>query len=68
MTKGEDHLDGLTLEAKTWEVKPMKLDGVSSSFFDDRSVFPEGTIEFDHALIMKNIEHEWHSAPNYKLK
>ena len=68
VTKGEDHLDGLTLEIKTWKVKPLQLDSVSSSFFDDRSVFPKGTIEFDHALIMKNIEHEWHSAPNYELK
>jgi hypothetical protein len=28
----------------------------------DRSIFPEGSIRFDGALLMKNIEHEWHGA------
>ena len=25
-----------------------------------RSVFPEGSIDFDWALLMRGIEHEWH--------
>ena len=35
---------------------------VDSSYFDNRSLFPPDSIRFDHALIMRNIEHEWHSA------
>lgn len=67
VTKGQKHLDGITLETKEWRVRPLSLDSVSSSFYDDKTIFPEGTIEFDHALIMQNVEHEWHRAPDYKL-
>ena len=28
----------------------------------DEERFPKGSAEFDHALIMRNIAHEWHSA------
>ncbi len=53
-------LDGIELETKEWLVEPLDVAEISSSFYDDRSSFPEGTIEFDHALIMRNIAHEWH--------
>jgi hypothetical protein len=33
---------------------------VRSSFFEDGSLFPRGSIEFDCALLMRGIEHEWH--------
>jgi hypothetical protein len=32
---------------------------VRSSFFEDRSLFPEGSLEFDGALLMRGLEHEW---------
>ena len=37
------------------------MSAVQSSYFDDRAVFPAGSIEFDCALLMRGIEHEWHS-------
>jgi hypothetical protein len=67
ITQGQKHFDGITLETKKWHVRPLALDSVSSSFYDDKTIFPDGTIEFDHALIMQDIEHEWHSAPDYRL-
>ncbi|NOT48922.1 MAG: hypothetical protein HOP17_14380 [Acidobacteria bacterium] len=67
-TRDQKHLDGITLETMEWKVRPLDVETVSSTFYDDRSIFPEGTIEFDHALIMKDVEHEWHSAPAYPLK
>lgn len=67
VTKSQKHLDGITLKTKEWKVKPLQLDRISSSLYDDKSIFPEGSIEFDHALIMQNVEHEWHSAPSYDL-
>ena len=36
------------------------MSAVRSSYFDDHSVFPAGSIEFDCALLMRGIEHEWH--------
>jgi len=60
---GDAHrLDGLELETKEWRVEPLQLDRINSSFFADEERFPKGSVEFDHALIMRNIAHEWHSA------
>ena len=67
VTRGDKHLDGITLDTKEWRVRPLKVESVTSSFYNDTSVFPEGTIEFDHALIMRDVEHEWHAAPDYSL-
>lgn len=65
---GDAHrLDGLELETKEWRVEPLTLDRVNSSFFADEERFPKGSAEFDHALIMRNIAHEWHSASDLYL-
>lgn len=53
---------GLELRTQRWEVLPLHVSEVRSSFFMDRSIFPEGSIRFDGALLMKNIEHEWHGT------
>lgn len=63
----ERHLDGIVLETKEWKVDALELGFVYSSFYADESIFPKGSIEFDHTLIMRNIDHEWHSAPNFDL-
>ena len=52
------NFDGLKLETYKWEVKPLKVSKVKSSFFEDKTIFPEGTIQFDNAVLMENIEHE----------
>lgn len=61
-------LDGIDLEIKDWQVESLKADFVESSFYDDTNIFPPKSIEFDHALIMRNVAHEWHSAASFKLK
>lgn len=53
-------LDGIRLETARWEVHPLAVESVASSFFADESVFPTGSIAFDHALIMRDIAHSWH--------
>jgi len=60
-------LDGISLEIKNWKVEALDLNCVESSFYDDEAIFPKGSIEFDHALLMQNITHEWHSAPAFDL-
>ena len=62
VTHDPNRLDGLTLQTKPWQVEPLEITTIHSSYFSDESVFPPGSIEFDHALIMKNVAHEWHSA------
>lgn len=62
VTNEPDRLDGLTLATKEWRVEPLEVTKVYSSHFSDEARFPKGTVEFDHALIMRNVAHEWHSA------
>ncbi len=56
-------MDGLMLQVDDWQVSPLAVGSVRSAYFDDRSIFPEGEIAFDHALLMRDIDHEWHSQP-----
>ena len=62
VTSDPARLDGLKLETREWRVEPLQVKRIYSSYFSDEIKFPNGTIEFDHALIMRNIEHEWHTA------
>lgn len=66
-TKNGDYLDGINLEIENWKVESLEIEFVESSFYADTSIFPSGSIEFDHALIMRNAAHEWHSAPSFDL-
>lgn len=68
VTKNPKMLDGITLQIKDWQVSPFHLSSVYSSFYTDETIFPKGSIKFDHALLMQNIAHEWHSAESFELK
>jgi len=54
-----DRFDGLLLRTLDWRVRALRVTEVHSSFFEDRQRFPQGSIEFDHALVMRDILHEW---------
>jgi hypothetical protein len=56
---GSKDFDGLELRAYNWKVSILKVEEVHSSFFEDKNIFPEGSVKFDNALLMKSIEHEW---------
>lgn len=42
----------------------MEVDDAHTSFFSDRTRFSDGSFERDCALVMRGIEHEWHSRPD----
>ncbi len=67
VTSDRDRLDGLRLETKEWRVEPLAVRRAYSSYFSDAAKFPKGSIEFDNALIMKNVAHEWHSVDDLYL-
>ena len=52
--------DGLELRCRNWSMQPLEIDHIESSFFEDVDRFPPGSAVFDHALLMRGIEHEWH--------
>jgi hypothetical protein len=53
-------LDGLELSSFGWRMEPLIVERVESSFFQNLALFPAGAAEFDSALLMRGIQHEWH--------
>ncbi len=53
-------LDGIRLETEGWQVRPLTVDLIESSFFGDEATFPPGSVTFDHAIIMRDLRHQWH--------
>lgn len=60
-TRNLTRFDGLELRSTNWLVSPLDVQAVRSSFFEDESLIPAGAATFDHALLMRDIDHEWHS-------
>jgi hypothetical protein len=56
-----DKFDGMELKTFNWKVEPLNVTSVHSSFFENESIFPKGSVRFDNALLMTQIKHEWHS-------
>jgi len=54
-------LDGLELRSFGWHMEPLIVERVESSFFDNMNGFRLGTVQFDSALLMRGIQHEWHA-------
>jgi hypothetical protein len=60
VTKVSGLYDGLELRCENWNVEPLQIDQIESSYFENQSLFPKGSVEFDCALLMRGINHEWH--------
>jgi len=67
VTRDQGRLDGIRLQTKTWQVEPLDVEHVHSSYFADETKFPKGSVSFDCALLMRDIEHEWHTVPDFHL-
>ncbi len=64
VTRDPATFQGLELRCPAWKVEPLTVESVRSSYFDDESLFPNGSVEFDCALLMRDIAHEWHGWPD----
>lgn len=58
--------DGLELRSFNWSVEPLEVELIESSFFDDPAAFPEGSVTFDNALLMRGVDHEWRSRESLR--
>jgi Uncharacterized conserved protein (COG2071) len=60
---GEDpqSFPGVELKTNHWEMIPLQVQELHSSFFEDEQRFPKGSALFDNALLMWEIPHEWHA-------
>jgi hypothetical protein len=52
-------LEGMQLITKEWVVNPLKMTLADSAFYMDQSKWPNGTVELDCGLIMRDIKHQW---------
>ena len=59
VTPQAGRLDGMRLHTPEWRVAPLDVFKVHSSYFADPRQFPEGSVIFDHALIIRDVRHEW---------
>ena len=50
------------MKTEEWEVEPLNVLSVSSSFFENEDIFPKGSVAFDNALLMTKLKHEWRSV------
>lgn len=51
--------DGLALHTTAWKVDPGVAVRAESSFFADRTLFPEGSAELDCVLVMREVPVQW---------
>ncbi len=61
-------LDGIVLKTCSWQVAPLAVERVYSSYFADKALFPAGSITFDCALLMRDIAHEWQAAADMQVE
>lgn len=59
-TPGE--VEGARLDLSDWTARPLQVDAVYSSYFADETRFPRGAVQFDSALLMRDLPHRWESA------
>ena len=62
VTSTSGRLDGMELRTARWQIEPLRVEEVYSSYFADQSRFPPGSVTFDCALAMRNLAIEWHKA------
>lgn len=57
--KGHSGYDTIELTTDEWSMEPLQIKNAYSSYFSDTSIFPTGSVEFDSAMIMRNLKHSW---------
>jgi uncharacterized protein YqjF (DUF2071 family) len=62
VTSSGSRLDGVVLKTESWKVEPLSIEQARSTYFENPTIFPSGSIAFDCGLIMRNIPHEWEAA------
>ena len=64
VTRDPNRVDGVSLHTEGWNVAPLDVEKVFSSNY---SQFPPDSIEFDCALAMRNVNHEWHATDDLRV-
>ncbi|MDH6125805.1 DUF2071 domain-containing protein [Kitasatospora sp. GP82] len=62
-TRSGLRLDGMELRTDDWRIEAAVVHSVHSSFFDDPGNFPPGSAALDCALLMRDVQADWHPLP-----
>jgi Uncharacterized conserved protein (COG2071) len=57
-----DHLTEVSLECPRWDARPVQMETVRSSMFDDHGAFPKGSCTVDFGLLMRDLPARWVSG------
>jgi hypothetical protein len=52
-------VEGVRLKSASWEARPMRIERMESSLFDNAELFPTGTCTLDSALVMRDLPVRW---------
>jgi len=52
-------LAGVRLQSQSWDARPVTIDEMRSSVFDDPKAFPKGSCTLDFGLVMRNLTARW---------
>jgi uncharacterized protein YqjF (DUF2071 family) len=63
-TSREGRFDVIELDAHAWNLAPLAVSAARSSFFEDAEQFPAGSVEFDSAFLMRQIDADWRAQPD----
>lgn len=55
--------DGVKLDCHGWNLRPLAIDHVASSFFEDANRFQPGSVALDSAFLMRDIDTTWSALP-----
>lgn len=61
-------LDGVELHCTGWNLEPLAIQTLTSSFFEDDSRFPPGTATPDSAFLMRDLDTTWSPLPRLRAQ
>lgn len=64
VTEDEGCFQGLELRCPVWQMTPLEMTAVVSSYFGDEAIFPRGSVRYDSAFLMRDVQHQWHAQPD----
>jgi hypothetical protein len=56
-------LEGMVMQVTPWSVRPVVIESLASTWFDDPIRFPPGTLEPDCGLVMEALTARWDAIP-----
>jgi hypothetical protein len=56
-------IEGVELSCPAWHVEPVTVRHAASSLLADPARFPTGSIELDHALLLRDLDAGWRRLP-----